>query len=496
MASPVAYRKLIGRLTLDALEAPRAYRRKAIAVAALGHVYVFGLFLACGALAVGGYLLLEGFSAFLMIAAGCVLTALAGLALWTELPAPAGHVVQGDEAPKLWELLHKLSRKLHAPVIDEIVIDEQFGVRIEHFPRLLFVGPARHVLVLGLPWLQALSPKQAAAGIAHEYARLCHRRGGLDAWFSRTREFWPRYVDALPEDAGMVADLLRRLLARYADFMSAYTLPFACDLFIKADAIAAACVGPERTAQCIVRGEVLARWIDNYFWHDFMRGADNLPEPERLPYQSMPLAFRAADRSASLRRCYQDELRRRRTPDEVRPVIADRLRVLKQHPELTGTPERSAAEHLLGAQLASIVQAFDADWLQRERGFWRQRHEAVQAARMWLGSFGEPDVDQLSIETLTQYAQSLLTIGDRGKALPLLRRAAEHPQGTAETAWSVAEIMLEHDEVDALPYLDLVIDRDALRAREAAGLALQIAERHGRRDRIGHYRRCVEQLSD
>lgn len=493
MHTAAHHRKLIGRLRLDAMDSPRRYRRNALLVSLLPVLAMLAFLAVCAGLVVAGLMVLEDrLLATVAVVAGLLLPLMGLHLLHVELPAPEGFPAPEHAAPKLWELLDKLRHKLNAPRIDEVLLVEDFTVRIEHFPRWGWFGPAQHVLVLGLPWLMALSPKQAAAGIAHEYARYGSREDWRYAWVQRCRSLWPRYMEALP---GAMDSLRNRLLARYANYMNAYTLPLAGDLTIRADIAAARCVGPERAAQAIVRSRVMSNWLNAFFWPEFMRHADDQPAPERMPFQSLITALRAADQSMAQRRCYMEEMQRKRQVDEVDPPLNERLRCLSQKPELTGMPECTAAEHLLGKHLAQAIRNLDEAWMAREQPYWRQRHEAVQGARLWLDNMGSvPDVEIMNLEALTQYARALLTVGRRADAMAALSRAANHPQGTVETAWSVAQIVSEHDEAEALPYLDLVIERDAMHAVAAAELALSIAERHGRRDRVGHYKRSIEAL--
>lgn len=493
MPTAAHYRKLIGRLRLDAMDSPRSYRRRAVLVSLLPLLALLALATVCLLLVLAGLLIVDNrLIATLAVAGGLCMPILALHLLQIDIPTAEGLPASRDAAPKLWELLDKLRQKLHAPRIEEVLLVEDFTVRIEHFPRWGLLGPSRHVLVLGLPWLMALSPKQAAAGIAQEYARYGSREDWRYAWVQRCRSIWPRYMEALP---GAMDSWRNRLLARYANYMHAYTLPLAGDLTIRADIAAARCVGPERTAQVIVRSRVMGNWLNAFYWPEFMRHADDQPAPERMPYQSLQTALRAADQSMAQRRCYMEEMQRKRQVDEADPSLGERLRCLSQKPELTGMPECTSAEHLLGKLLPQVIRSLDQAWMEREQPYWRKRHEAVQAARMWLDNMGSaPDVEIMNLEALTQYARALLTVGRRDEAMAALSRAANHPQGTVETAWSVAQIVTEHDEAEALPYLDLVIERDAMHAVAAAELALSIAERHGKRERVGHYKRSIEAL--
>lgn len=494
MSSLAPYRKLIARLSLDAHDAPAAYRRRALWVAASLPGYVAGLYLTCVLLMLVGFATAsDGLTGKLLVLAGLFMAILVSAALWVELPLPGGYPLDETEEGdgKLRRTLDKLAAKLQAPRIDEIVIDEQCAVSILAYPRWGLFGPSRHVLVIGLPWLQGLSPKQATAGIALEYARFGKRQGAVAAWFMRSRVFWPRYVAALPDEPGFFSRLVTGYFRRRWLYVQAYTLGLARELTLKTDADVAAIAGPDRTGQVMLRTAVLARWMDEFFWPELMRHADEDATPQKLPHRHMAAAFRQADRSIALRRTLKDEQTRKLPPEAPSPPLSERLAAVGQEASFVGMPEHTAAEQMLGAQLKPVIQALDEAWLEQIGPVWRKRHEDVQSARLWLANFGEPDLNDASVETLGRYAGALLTTGDRVRALPLLRRAAEHPQGTAETAWMLAQTLLEHDDVEALQYLELVMTRDVMRAAEAASMALEMSERHGKRERASAYRRLL-----
>src|SRR5690606_34102830 len=148
-------------------------------------------------------------------------TYVVGRAFLTPLDPPEGRPVTPAEAPKLFSTLAKLRKQLGGPAIHHVLIDGRFNAAIMQRPRWGLFGRHTNYLILGLPYLLGVPPKEVLATIAHEYGHLCGNHGKLGAWVYRQRRTFDALADKVQQGAdgnwalaGMAA-LLRKCMPYY-----------------------------------------------------------------------------------------------------------------------------------------------------------------------------------------------------------------------------------------------------------------------------------------
>lgn len=100
---------------------------------------------------------------------------------------PEGIAVPAAECPRLFEALERIRQKVRGPHISQLVITEDYGLRIAQQMRLGGLLPARYHLLLGLPLAMAIDRPRLVAMIAQEYSHLRRRQGWLQAAVYRAR---------------------------------------------------------------------------------------------------------------------------------------------------------------------------------------------------------------------------------------------------------------------------------------------------------------------
>jgi Zn-dependent protease with chaperone function len=69
---------------------------------------------------------------------------------------------------------------------------------VQQVPRFGIFG-SRNFLVLGLPLLQAVTPTELRAVVAHELAHLSRSHGRVNVWLYRIRATWGQLLESLEE---------------------------------------------------------------------------------------------------------------------------------------------------------------------------------------------------------------------------------------------------------------------------------------------------------
>ncbi|MBS1209770.1 MAG: hypothetical protein H6R19_2168 [Proteobacteria bacterium] len=483
-------KRLVNRLERESAAAPEVYRLKVVLLASLGYAYIF-LLAALALIGLGWALWQLAHGEFFAALRVGLLSGLISLmlvpTLWVRIPQPHGHRLQPLDAPKLFAIIEKVRAKSRGPKIDQIVINDVFNTAIVQIPRLGILGWHRNILIIGLPLLQALSRKEFAAILAHEFAHLSSRHGKLGTWIYRIRTVWMQVLASFGPDASIVGRLLTRPLRGYIPYFNAYSSVLARQDEYEADRLAALVVGPRTLADALIAIAIRGRFINDGFWHDLWRRAETCPEPPFLPHSSMRTALNLGIPPDQAEHWLNEALQHDTASGDTHPCLRDRIQALDTSCEIPPNATHSAAQMLLGEMLTTLQHTFDDLWLQYNGPRWRERFHTVSTARETLVRMENHAQQNLGPEELGHYALALETLGRTDEALPLLRQAADHPHGQAAAALAAARILHARDDEATIRYLELAMHRDRSLSEEVTTQAAAFYEARGDTDKAGAY---------
>ena len=371
------FRPLVERLAREAIVNPAVYRRKVVAAAFIGYVFITLVVVAlCAvvALSFAGAFYFRGAAGF-EVKFGLVTGLIAlGLArsMFVRAPEPEGRQVTEAEVPALFASIDRLRRSVDGPKIDAVYLTDELNASMGQSAR---VGPfgSRNVLSIGLPLMAAVTDEELSSVIAHE---LGHSVGGHGKWAGfvyRVRIRWMQVGERL--QTGIVASLVGRFFRWYGPWFNAYSFVLARSQEYEADAVASRATSARATASSLIRVEVQSQRFGEH-WQKVWNESRSQLAPNRMPYQEVQDSFRISepgDQSVlnSALECATDL-------NDTHPCLADRLRALGQKPELPAPIERSAARALLGNDLASFIGRLDEEWWSTNRDWWASCNEAAK----------------------------------------------------------------------------------------------------------------------
>lgn len=370
------------RLEREYAAAPQAYRLRLGALAALGYLG-FGLALVCS---VGLSLLLLAalfwrpwqdiqilIPLIVLGASALVLVAAARL----RIAPPQGYTLRPGEGEALCAEVERIRAALGAPRLHGIVLDERLNAAAAFVPRGHGLLPTRHYLVLGLPLLQLLDAREAAAVIAHEFGHFHHRDGRFPAWIYQLRA---RLASALEGMHASVATsgLMVLLLRWFHREFDARSQVVARQQELVADQVAAAQVAAEPLIRGLVRVQLASDQVDHVFWPEVRRSAlsQSYP-PALLPQRLGDLMARERERDGQVPAWLLHE------PVDAcdsHPPLAERMRALAVPATLRLQREgASAAELWLDESLCARVQdQLGRAWQAERKDEWEQLHRQHQ----------------------------------------------------------------------------------------------------------------------
>src|SRR2546426_8189058 len=183
---PARFATMVRTLEQRARQHPKLYRLQVAALASLGYLYVFGvLVLVLGLIVALVYLALTvgggGILAKLLIPL-CGLAYVLLRSLWIRVPSLEGIPLPAERFPTLAAAIARIRSQVDAPRFRRVLLDGAFNATVAQRPRFGLLGPSVSDLVIGLPLMQALSPQEFDAVLAHEIGHVSRQHGRFGHW--------------------------------------------------------------------------------------------------------------------------------------------------------------------------------------------------------------------------------------------------------------------------------------------------------------------------
>jgi Zn-dependent protease with chaperone function len=499
------FEALVQNLERSAADRMGLYRFKVAILAAAGYVYIFVVL----AVLVGMLILLVGAlqggrATYAIGKLGFILGALAITvlrSLWVRWPKPAGFPVKPDDAPLLFEEVEAIRNKLRAPKVHRIFLDNSYNAAMEQRPRLGVLGWPQGQMHIGLPLMHALSPAEFRAVLAHELGHLSGNHGRMTGWIYRIRETWTRLLQRLESEARWGSGVFTKFFGWYAPFLNAYSFVLARGQEFQADKCAAEIAGPETAAHALVAVDVRGKFLEEHFWPQFWKMANDSGEPPADPYMQQGTALKQSFPAAKANRWIVQSLAVKTGYVDTHPSLRDRLNALGvQVPvadwvkKVETFPKQSAAEVFLGESLESWYRQLHADWLSAAKSHWVARHAEAQEHRKRLAELQEQG-KRAPLSEGEAWEQVRLTAdleGDQA-AIPLLRGILQMNSHHVSANFDLGRILLAQRDASGLDHLNTAMQGDVQCTFSASLFAEQFLREQGRSEEADRcHKRAVE----
>jgi Zn-dependent protease with chaperone function len=445
------FNALVDRLEGQARLQPRRYQFRVLLLALLGNVYLAAILLFIVLLLVAllaSVMVLKALAVKLIAVVGFFLWMMVK-ALWIRIPPPEGVPVAADQAPKLFAMIAELRRQLGAPPFHHVLVTDDFNAGVVQAPRLGIFGWHRNYLLIGLPLMKTLTAEQFKAVLAHEFGHLAKGHGRVSNWIYRQRLRWSRLLSALEENRSKGGFLFKPFLNRFAPYFNAYSFPLARANEYEADATSVRLTSSRAAAEALTSVNIVGSYLNERFWPQLHRQADEMPRPGFAPYSSMGHQVAANLDEASTKVWLEQALARRTTSDDTHPALADRLKAIGETPRLSPPASGWGADRLLGDALAAITETFDRRWHDSILPAWEERHRAVQEDRRRLSELDARHDQGAELSLQEAYDRARLTeaVGnDADAALTQFRALHERAPDDAAICFGLGVRLLSRDD--------------------------------------------------
>ena len=117
----------------------------------------------------------------LLIPIGALLVVI-GRSLYVTFDPPTGVRISKDNAPELARMLEDVRRAIRGPRLHSVLVDERPNAGVVQVPRAGGLFGSRNYLVLGLPFLLALTADEFRGVVGHELGHLSRSHGRFGAF--------------------------------------------------------------------------------------------------------------------------------------------------------------------------------------------------------------------------------------------------------------------------------------------------------------------------
>lgn len=476
---------------------PSAYRWRVRVWALLGYGFILLLLLGTVGTMVGVLALLAfGTAVALLLKVGLLLGFFAWKilrSLWVKFDPPQGRALTPAEAAPLFAELRQQSRAMAAPPVHRVLLTTDFNASIVQLPRLGVLGWPRNYLMVGLPLLQALSPEQAAAVVAHELGHLRGGHGKFSAWVYRVSQSWGQLLGQLESHGA--GTWLSKFANWYVPRFNAWSHPLRRADEFEADAAAGRVTSPQALAQALCALVVRDSAIDKLHWDVLSSNLVALPAPPSDAISRLlPVAKSARLDDAAETALLTTALAADPDPFDTHPTLPERLAALGQVAEVPTSPPVTAAETWFGTHLPALAADLDATWAAERSAWWQERHQLLSTQQERLRELtGRCEAGEiLTPAEAWEHADLTEDHASPAEALPLFRSLFDDAEHGLGAKFAVGRILTAQDDPAGLVLLDEVMDR--LPAARAAGLVLQQAYHQRRGDKEAARRLQAETL--
>lgn len=457
---------LVKHLEQMAREHPQRYRLRVGGLAILGYLYILMIF---AGLAGGLWILRQLCIAFnqtellpTLYLVALIVALVVIRMFWLTIPSPKGVEISAESFPQLFALTQTLTRSLQTPAIHHILLTGEVNAGILQRPRLGILGWFENYLVLGLPLMQALSPDQIKAVIAHELGHLSGNHSRFRNWIYRIRRTWLELAGRLDQQDA-TGWFFKRFFQWYGPFFNAYSFVLARANEYEADRIAAEQADAQAAAEALIRTNLFG-----YLW----AYREQIWETQQAATSPTPPAHKISDLLESTQALIPPQSQRwlrqiladQTDTDDTHPCLTDRLKALDYaiDPDHLPRPlERSAAQVYLGDRIPDLAQHLDQLWQKENDRIWKRYHEQVQVQQQTLH-----DLEILaSSGTLTsdlgwKRARLIQTLQGSQAARPILETLVHQDPHHGLSHYQLGIIQLKQNDHRGLEHLKQAMDLD------------------------------------
>lgn len=324
-----------------------------------------------------------------------------------NFPRVPGLKMSKELAPGLYKLISEVRKLTERPSIRNIVMTDQYELRIEETPRYGYPFAASNTLVVGMPMLQTLSSEQFRGELMRLFGQYAGGRFRVTHWLFRTRLLWRKYQYALQKRNRIGEMPLRWFFSVYAPFFEAVTVPAARMDELVADSAVLEWLNDRDYFDTVKSSIIAEKFLDAYYWRNVYQTALKNPQAVLNPFAKLEHVSGHLNSKEFRQKWLKDAYAQEQNFAEDMPVLSARMENICQA-QLRDVPivEKTAAEVCLGSARKNYVPLIDKLWRSTTFANWKADYDKRQADVQTVKKLSRKSQKQaLGIKEMLRYAR-------------------------------------------------------------------------------------------
>jgi hypothetical protein len=277
---------------------------------------------------------------------------------------PVGLTLAEDKAPGLFKLVQQHHSYYKRPAIHRIVITEQYEMDIVKTPMWALPVWSTNTMIIGLPVMQCLSPKQFECMVARRIGQFSKRYNPITNWLYQLRSIWHQYRVSYKQQKGFGIEPLKWYFSVYAPMYAMVSVYAARQDELNADTYAMELFN-DRDVLEMITADTLCRWyLHNQYWPAVHKIASLDTKSLPTPHTKMSSAVHAIKNGERLDNLIDNTYREQPDSGNAMPSLQERIRNIgHQKPSMEKDTTENAAVFYLGASVKGVIDVVDKLWL-------------------------------------------------------------------------------------------------------------------------------------
>jgi hypothetical protein len=324
-----------------------------------------------------------------------------------HFPRVPGMKMSKELAPDLYALIAEVRKYTGRPPIRNIVLTDQYELRIEESPRFGYPFLTSNTLVVGMPMLQTLSLEQFRGQLMRRFAQYAGGRFRMTHWIFRTRLLWNQYHVALQKSRRFGVMPLRLFFRFYAPLYERLTVPAARMDELVADSAVLEWQNDRDYFDTVKSSTIAEMFLETVFWRNVHQAALKNPQAVLNPFAKLDNISGHLKSKEFRQKCLKEAYDEGQDFTNATPALCVRMENICQS-SLRGAPtiDETAAVACLGNARKNYVPLIDKLWRSTTFAKWKadyeQRQKDLQVAKK-LSRKSQKQV--LNFREILRYAQ-------------------------------------------------------------------------------------------
>lgn len=324
-----------------------------------------------------------------------------------QFPRIPGVKLSKELAPGLFAQLAEVRKFTTRPAMRNIVLTDQFELRIEASPRFGYPFWSSNTLVVGLPLLQTLSQEQFYGLLMRRLCQYASGRLRPSHWLFRTRLLWRNYLAALSQSQRFGLAPMRWFFSVYSPLFELLTLPAARLDELAADSAALEWLNDRDYFAALKSSTIAGIFLDSHFWRKVHQTALKNPAASLNPFAKLEHIAGHLKSEAFRRKWLQSAFSAEQDFCSAMPALRLRMENIG-HSTLRDVPvvEQTAAAVCLGEARKNFVPLIDKLWQSTSFVQWKADYERRRADIKTAKGLSRKSRQQvLGLREMLQYAR-------------------------------------------------------------------------------------------